>query len=109
MKSSGSVSHKCVIVHRGGAHDTDEDATVQNPWKWTWMEFVTRTGERVSESIRKIKKPGYAMCIVCSKEIKYANRGRIALTEHLGKESHTNLLKLRRQNTLLPGKLKLYY
>ena len=52
---------------------------------------------------RLIKKPGFAFCIVCDKEIKYGMRGRVALVDHVGNDSHKKILKMRKSNTVLPG------
>ena len=106
----GTATHKCVIVNHGGEHDTDadkNDPNVTNPWKWEWLEFVPKSGARLGDSCRKITKPGFAFCIVCNKEIKYAKRGRSALVDHVGIDSHPSIVKLRKENTLLEGKLEL--
>ena len=66
--ASGIAIHKSIIVERGGQYDTNADKTdpnINNPWKWSWLEFVTKTGDRLSESFRKITKPGFVLCIVC--------------------------------------------
>ncbi|XP_071506624.1 uncharacterized protein [Diadema antillarum] len=102
---AGVVGHKCVIVQRGDDHDTGADkcdASVTNPWNWNWMEYFV-DGKRLGESIRKIKKTGYALCILCNKELKYGKRGRKALEEHVKKKSHVAIENLRKGNTLLPG------
>ena len=79
-----SVQHKCIIVQRGSEFDTDIDKMnpqVTNPWKWTWMEHVV-CGQKLGDTIRKIQKPGQAMCILCNKELKYGKRGRISLVRN---------------------------
>ncbi len=108
----GTATHKCVIVQRGGEYDTDADKTdpsVTNPWKWSWLEFVPESGVRLGETFRKITKPGFALCILCNKEIKYGKRGRMSLVEHEGNDSHQSISKLRKENTLLEGKLISYF
>ena len=47
--------------------------TAQVTWKWGWIEYVL-DGQRLANSFRKIQKTGYAMCIICSKELKYGIR-----------------------------------
>ena len=102
-----SALHKCIIIQRGSALDLDEDrkdANLTNPWKWSWLEH-SHKNQPLRDCIRKIQKTGYAMCVVCSKEIKYARRGRVALTEHIEKDSHMKIIEMRKKQTMLPGKL----
>ena len=58
IMASGIAIHKSIIVERGGQYDTNADKTdpnINNPWKlWSWLEFVTKTGDRLSESFRKL-------------------------------------------------------
>ena len=70
------MQHKCIIVQRGSEFGTDIDKTdpqVTNLWKWTWMQHVVRE-QKLGDTIRKIQKPGQAMCILCNKELKYGKR-----------------------------------
>ena len=103
------VQHKCTIVHRGSKFDTDDDKTskeVTNPWKWSWMEYTVNCDghvQRLGDTIRKLTKVGTAMCVLCDKEIKYGSRGRIALVQHVSKDNHQKVLKMRKNNSLLPG------
>jgi len=98
------------FVERGTKLDTESleedrrDPLVKNPWKWSWLDY-THKNQKLSDSFRLIKKAGFVVCIVCDKECKYSNRGRVALTDHLDSAAHSKVLKMRASNTLLPGKL----
>lgn len=64
-----SATRKWTIVERGGVLDTNEDRkdeSVKNHWKWSWLEHPVN-GSRLAESIRKITKTGYAICVICDK------------------------------------------
>ena len=107
--ASTSKTKDTNYVERGSRDDKasidKKDPLVKNSWKWEWLDFVHKeTGQKLSDCIRVIKKPGFCVCILCDKEIKYAARGRVALVDHVGHRSHTDILKLRKSNTLFPGK-----
>jgi len=70
------------------------------------VHVVNRDGytQKLGDTIRKLKRIGTAWCLLCDKEIKYGSRGRIAIVSHVTKGPHLALLKLRKNNSLLPGK-----
>ena len=82
------------------------DPLVKNAWRWEWLDLV-HDGQKLSDFIRVVKKPGYCVCTVCDKEIKYAGRGRVSMVDHVKNESHKRIIRERKSNTLLPGKLKI--
>lgn len=99
------------FIERGTERDKEAlasdraDSFVKNPWRWEWLDYVCQPNDqKLSDCIRLIKKPGFAVCVICDKEIKYSSRGRMALTDHVSSYTHSKVLKLRKSNTLLPGR-----
>ena len=101
--------HKCIIIERGSTLDVKDDRRnppLTNPWKWSWMEHQMKD-QRLGDSVRKIQKPRFAMCLICNKEIKYGKGGCVALVEHVEKELHKKIVELRKKNTVMPDRVSL--
>ena len=95
------MSLKDLVVGRND--DTGAiDAGVKNAWKSKWLETKVCDVE-LSEFIRKIKKPGKAVCILCNQELTYGSKGRIALVNHANTADHQKKVVVTRGNYRLPG------
>ncbi len=68
------------IVNRGDAFD---DSKCANKWRWEWLSASTDTNKRLGDRFRKVNTNGVARCIVCNKDVSYANRGVATLLDHL--------------------------
>ena len=53
------------IVRREECNVKLIDALVKNKWRWTWMEEEHTDGVVFGVYMRKITKPGYALCLWC--------------------------------------------
>lgn len=81
----------------------DVQNNITNPWRWEWLDRQVN-GSYLQESIRKVKAPGVAFCIVCSQELYYKSRGCVALADHVRSNKHKTALELRKDTYSLPGK-----
>ncbi|CAJ1076411.1 uncharacterized protein LOC109616948 isoform X2 [Xyrichtys novacula] len=71
------------------------DAGIKCSWKWAWFKLkgkVSVKGQEVSFHIRdffkKDNRQGLARCVLCHKDINYANKGSYALIAHIQTEIH---------------------
>ena len=91
------------VLQRSNQSNIDEiDKGLSNKWRWDWIEktvsidvkkahpHITRNKTEplmitLKDCIRKIKEPGKAICIICSKSdcIRYAAKGLGALKQHV--------------------------
>ena len=79
------------------------DKGVRNKWNWQWLEERDADGHFLSEYIRKVDKPGFAICIICKGELQYGNGGKKDVVNHGSKKKHQRNRKLRETNTTLPS------
>ncbi|XP_034534682.1 uncharacterized protein LOC117809115 [Notolabrus celidotus] len=77
------------------------DAGIQCSWNWSWLKLevkVTVKGQELSfhlsDQFRKISKQGFARCILCQKDINYANKGSHALQAHCQTEVHKKKMQV---------------
>ena len=71
------------------------DAGIKCSWNWSWLKLegkVTVKGQELlfhlADVFRKISKQGFACCILCQKDINYANKGSHVLQAHCQTEVH---------------------
>ena len=71
------------------------DATIKFSWNWSWLKLegkITVKGQEISfhlaDVFSTISKQGFACCILCQKDINYANKGNHALQAHCQTELH---------------------
>ena len=88
------------IVNKGESFD---EKGVKNSWRWEWTEKFFKD-ERLGTHIRKIQKPGTAVCVICNREINYALRGRVALQDHCSTAKHKAAKDSLKGNASIDGK-----
>ena len=71
------------------------DAGIKCSWNWSWLKLKAKIEVKGAEHtfplvdvFKKINKTGLARCILCQKEINYANKGSHALLAHCKTELH---------------------
>ena len=73
---------KHAIMERGGRSNAREiDKSVKNKWDWEWLEKsidVKGVTYAVHKFLRKLNKPGDALCIVCDTSFSYGGRIKIS-------------------------------
>ena len=77
------------------AEETDIAAAIKNKFKWRWISYVTGDGRAISQRCKKLTKPGSVFCGPCNREVKYSNRGKIALKEHADHDRHKAAIEVR--------------
>lgn len=84
-----------VLEERDAALVKQLDAGLKCSWNWSWLRVegkVSIKGQEVSfhlgDVYKKINRQGLARCILCHKEINYANKGSHALQAHCRTEVH---------------------
>ena len=90
-----------VLENKGNSNVNDQG--VKNQWKWEWLQV--KVGKSyLSDCIRKIDQPGYALCIYCNCQITYGTNGRTALTRHVSNSNkkHQDNKKAYVTNTIIP-------
>ena len=91
------------VLENEGDSDV-KDQGVKNQWKWEWLQV--KVGESyLSDCIRKIDQPGYALCIYCNCQINYGTNGKAALTRHVSSSNkkHQDNKKAYVTNTIIPN------
>ena len=91
-----------VLENEGNSNVNDQG--VQNRWKWKWLQL--KIGESyLSDCIRKIDWPGYALCIYCNCQINYGTNGKTALTSHVSNSNKNpqDNKKAHVTNTIIPN------
>ena len=73
------------------------DAGLRCSWNWGWLKNDVKIEVKgqehtfpLSDIFKKINKKGIARCILCCKEINYANKGSHALIAHCKTDVHKN-------------------
>jgi len=87
------------IVERS---DHFDDRPCKNAWRWEWVDIQVDK-EWIGDCIRKIQKPGTALCVACDCEIIYGSRGAQTLEEHLKRPKHAKARKSLKNNTTIEG------
>ena len=87
-----------VLVRGNEASLKEVEASVKNKFNWSWLEkgvesTLTINGKKevkcyLGDFIRKIDKPGKALCTWCEAEINYGSGGARRLLEHTQTEKH---------------------
>ena len=84
------------------------DAGIKCSWNWSWLKLegkVTVKGQELSfhlaDVFRNICKKGYACCILCQKDINYANKSSHALQAHCQTKVHKK--KVQHNVTMMLG------
>ena len=92
-----------VLENKGNSYVNDQG--VKNQWKWEWLQV--KVGKSyLSDCIRKIDQPGYALRIYCNCQITYGTNGRTALTRHVSnsnKKHQQDNKKAYVTNTIIPN------
>lgn len=77
------------------------DAGLKCSWNWSWLKLegkVLVKGQEVSfhlgEVFKKINRQGFARCVLCHKDINYANKGSHALQAHCQTEIHKKKVEM---------------
>ncbi|XP_034144344.1 uncharacterized protein LOC109616948 isoform X1 [Esox lucius] len=77
------------------------DAGLKCSWNWSWLKLegkVSVKGQEVSfhlgDVFNKINRQGFARCILCHKDINYANKGSHALQAHCQTEVHKKRVQM---------------
>ena len=87
------------VVNREESDDRlqEIDGGIKNKFHWNWLERSVSITYRNQKStietssfllgkfIRKVDKPGLALCVTCDKVINYGSKGASALDEHCSK------------------------
>jgi len=88
------------VINRGDEASLKEiEESVKNKFNWGWLEksIITKVNLNGNESdittyavdcIRKIDKPGKALCMWCECEINYGGGGWPRIKDHLGSKKH---------------------
>ncbi|XP_019731634.1 uncharacterized protein LOC109519504 [Hippocampus comes] len=79
------------------------DASVRNTFKWSWLEEKDVNGDFLSDYIRKVDKPGLAICIWCNDTLRYGSSGKKDLKTHSKKAKHNAVRKSLQTNQSLPA------
>ena len=87
------------------------DGGIKNKFRWNWLERSVSITYRNQKStietssfllgkfIRKVDKPGLALCVTCDKLINYGSKGASALDEHCSKsKKHADKMSLQLTN-----------
>ena len=83
-----------VILTREDSNVREIDNSVINKWCWSWMEHE-HDGLCLNSFMRKLNKPGLALCLWCDKEVNYAGKGLSSLVQHADTLHHKKSKKLR--------------
>lgn len=77
------------------------DAGLKCRWNWSWLKLegkVSIKGQEVSfhlgDVFSKINRQGFARCILCIKDMNYANKGSHALQTHCQTEVHKKKVQM---------------
>ena len=92
-----------IILYSADLNLKQIDINVKNVWRWSWLETCV-DGIYLKDTIRKIRTPGRAYCILCSQELIYGSKGLPALENHVKRSKHRNRLQLRNSQAALDGK-----
>ncbi|XP_051905764.1 uncharacterized protein LOC127590273 isoform X2 [Hippocampus zosterae] len=79
------------------------DVSVRNSFKWSWLKEKDMNGDFSSDSIRKVDKPGLAICIWCNDTLRYGSSGKKDLKTHSKKVKHDAVRKSMQTNQSLPA------
>ena len=96
------ASNLKVLENEGNSNVNDQE--VKNRWKWECLQV--KVGESyLSDCIRKIDRPGYALCIYCNFQINYGTNGKTALTRHvsISNKKHQDNKKAYVTNMIIPN------
>ena len=89
------------IVRREECNVKLIDALVKNKWRWTWMEEEHTDGVVFGVYMRKITKPGYALCLWCDAPVNYGGKGLSSIKQHASTDVHQANRKTRETNYLV--------
>ena len=76
-----------VVIERGG-NAREIDAGLNNKWKWSWLEYEV-DGVPLMNFMKKLNKPGVALCEWCDCEVSYKGKGVPSLTQHAETASYS--------------------
>lgn len=95
-----------VVIERGG-NAREIDAKLKNKWSWSWLEKEVN-GVALLNFMKKLNKPGVALCEWCDCEVTYSGKGFSSLAQHIETSKHKTAASTRKTNYALPSTCELY-
>lgn len=99
-----------VLERKDASRVKEIDKHIKNKFRWDWLEreIVDTVGKKevttlFCDFIRKIDRPGKALCTWCQDTIDYGTRGFKALEAHAKRQKHVNKLEERKTNFSIAG------
>ncbi|XP_060764516.1 uncharacterized protein LOC132873191 isoform X2 [Neoarius graeffei] len=79
------------------------EGKVKNKFRWSWLKEKDANGDFLSDYVRKVDRPGYALCTWCNDLLKYESSGKKGLRCHSKCKKHIEARTLKRTNQTLPA------
>ena len=94
-----------VVIERGG-NAREIDAKLKNKWSWNWLEKEV-DGVALFNFMKKLNKPGVALCDWCDCQVTYSGKGLSSLVQHAVTSKHKAVASTRKSNYALPSTCEL--